>query len=112
MHEGGVSSNQLAVGITTLAEGSVWNTMPCHTHERRTEVYLYFALAEDARVVHLCGRPDSTRSLVLADRQAVISPPWSIHTGAGTRPYRFVWSTGGENLTYNDMDIVDTRTLR
>ena len=112
VHEGGVKSCQLAVGITTLAEGSVWNTMPCHIHERRTEVYLYFDLAEDARVVHLCGRPESTRSLVLADRQAVISPPWSIHTGAGTRAYRFVWSTGGENLTYDDMDMVDTRSLR
>ncbi len=112
VHEGGIQSCELAVGITTLAEGSVWNTMPCHTHERRTEVYLYFGLAEDARVMHLCGRPDSTRSLVLADRQAVISPPWSIHTGAGTRAYRFVWSTAGENLAYNDMDLVDTRDLR
>jgi 4-deoxy-L-threo-5-hexosulose-uronate ketol-isomerase len=112
VHEGGVASCELAVGITTLAEGSVWNTMPCHTHERRTEIYLYFGLAEDARVVHLCGRPSSTRSLILADRQAVISPPWSIHTGAGTQSYRFVWSTGGENLAYNDMDMVDTRDLR
>ncbi len=112
VHERGIASCQLAVGITTLAEGSVWNTMPCHTHERRTEIYLYFDLAEDARVVHLCGRPGSTRSLVLADRQAVISPPWSVHTGAGTQPYRFVWSTGGENLAYNDMDMVDTRDLR
>jgi len=112
VHEGGVQSCQLALGITTLAPGSVWNTMPCHLHDRRTEVYLYFNLPEDARVVHLCGRPESTRSLILADRQAVISPPWSIHTGAGTSPYRFVWSTAGENLTYNDMDMVDTRWLR
>lgn len=112
IHESGVASCQLAVGITTLEEGSVWNTMPCHTHERRTEVYLYFCLPDDARVVHLCGRPQSTRSVILADRQAVISPPWSIHTGAGTAPYRFVWSTGGENLAYDDMDVVDTRSLR
>lgn len=112
VHEDGIASCELAVGITTLAEGSVWNTMPCHTHERRTEIYLYFGLPDDARVVHLCGRPDATRSLIVADRQAVISPPWSIHTGAGTAPYRFVWSTGGENLAYNDMDLVETRSLR
>ena len=111
VHDGGIGSCELALGITTLAEGSVWNTMPCHTHERRTEVYLYFGLG-DARVVHLCGRPEATRSMILADRQAVVSPPWSIHTGAGTRAYRFVWSTGGENLAYNDMDLVDTRALR
>lgn len=112
IHEDGIQSCELAVGITTLAEGSVWNTMPCHTHDRRTEVYLYFGLAEEERVVHLCGRPDETRSLILANREAVISPPWSIHTGAGTAPYRFVWSTGGENLAYNDMDPVETRSLR
>jgi 4-deoxy-L-threo-5-hexosulose-uronate ketol-isomerase len=111
VHQSGVASCQLAVGITTLESGSVWNTMPCHTHERRSEVYLYFGLAEDERVVHLCGRPQSTRSVILANRQAVISPPWSIHTGAGTAPYRFVWATGGENLAYNDMDPVDTRSL-
>jgi 4-deoxy-L-threo-5-hexosulose-uronate ketol-isomerase len=112
VHEDGIASCELAVGITTLAEGSVWNTMPCHTHERRTEIYLYFGLPEDARVIHLCGRPDATRSLILANREAVISPPWSIHTGAGTAPYRFVWSTGGENLAYNDMDVVATESLR
>jgi 4-deoxy-L-threo-5-hexosulose-uronate ketol-isomerase len=112
VHDGGVKSCQLTVGITTLAEGSVWNTMPCHTHERRSEVYLYFGLGDDGRVLHLCGRPTATRNVVLADRQAVISPPWSVHTGAGTRSYKFVWSTAGENLTFNDMDMVDTRTLR
>ena len=112
LHEDGVATCELAVGITTLSEGSVWNTMPCHTHERRTEIYLYFGLPADERVVHLCGRPEATRSLVLGDREAVISPPWSIHTGAGTHPYRFVWSTGGENLAYNDMDPVPTHSLR
>lgn len=112
IHQFGVASCELAVGITTLDDNSVWNTMPCHTHERRTEIYLYFGLPDDARVVHLCGRPESTRSVILSDCQAVISPPWSIHTGAGTAPYRFVWSTGGENLAYNDMDLVDTRSLR
>jgi 4-deoxy-L-threo-5-hexosulose-uronate ketol-isomerase len=112
VHEDGIASCELAVGITTLAEGSVWNTMPCHTHERRTEIYLYFGLPAGERVVHLCGRPEETRSLVLADREAVISPPWSVHTGAGTAPYRFVWSTGGENMAYNDMDLVPTGQLR
>ena len=112
VHEGGVRSCQLTVGITTLAEGSVWNTMPCHTHERRSEVYLYFGLGDDGVVVHVCGRPAATRNVVLADRQAVISPPWSVHTGAGTRPYKFVWATAGENMTYNDMDMVEGRALR
>jgi len=112
VHEGGVMSCQLTIGITTLAEGSVWNTMPCHTHERRSEVYLYFGLGGSGRVVHLCGQPAATRSVVVADRQAVVSPPWSVHTGAGTQPYKFVWSTAGENLTYDDMDMVDTRSLR
>lgn len=112
VHEDGIASCELAVGITTLAAGSVWNTMPCHTHERRTEIYLYFGLPAGERVVHLCGRPDATRSLILADREAVISPPWSVHTGAGTAPYRFVWSTGGENLAYTDMDLVPTESLR
>ena len=112
IHADGVQSCELAMGITTIEPGNVWNTMPCHTHDRRTEIYLYFDLPEDARVVHLCGQPDRTRSLVLADRQAVISPPWSVHTGAGTAPYKFVWSTAGENLAYDDMDVVNTRELR
>jgi 4-deoxy-L-threo-5-hexosulose-uronate ketol-isomerase len=109
---GGIDSCEIAMGITTLEPGNVWNTMPCHIHDRRTEVYLYFDLPEDERVVHLCGEPQSTRSLVVANRQAVISPPWSIHTGAGTAPYKFVWSTAGENLAWDDMDPVATHTLR
>lgn len=112
IHQDGVQSCTLAMGITTIEPGSVWNTMPCHTHDRRTEIYLYFGVPEDQRVIHLCGRPDSTRSLVMADKQAVISPAWSVHFGAGTASYRFVWSTAGENLTYTDMDPVDTRDLR
>lgn len=111
VHDRGVQSCELALGITTLEPGSVWNTMPCHTHDRRTEIYLYFGLPEGERVVHLCGRPARTRSIIVADRQAVISPPWSVHTGAGTAPYRFVWSTAGENLTYTDMDVVPTEAL-
>lgn len=111
IHAGGIKSCQLAMGVTTLEPGSVWNTMPCHTHERRTEVYLYFGLSETERVIHLCGRPGSTRSIIVADRQAVISPPWSVHFGAGTSAYRFVWAMAGENLTHNDMDPVPTRDL-
>jgi 4-deoxy-L-threo-5-hexosulose-uronate ketol-isomerase len=112
IHQHGVQSCELAMGITTIEPGSVWNTMPCHTHDRRTEIYLYFDLPEDARVVHLCGRPDRTRSVIMADRQVVISPSWSVHTGAGTSSYKFIWATAGENLSYDDMDFVDTRDLR
>jgi 4-deoxy-L-threo-5-hexosulose-uronate ketol-isomerase len=112
VHADGVASDQLVLGITELAEGSVWNTMPCHTHERRTEVYLYFGLGEGERVVHLCGRPDATRSLIVANEQAVISPPWSVHTGAGTANYAFVWAMAGENVAYDDLDMVATEELR
>lgn len=111
VHDQGVESCELALGITTLDSGSVWNTMPCHTHDRRTEVYLYFNVPADERVFHIYGQPQQTRSVVLADRQAVINPPWSVHFGAGTTPYSFVWSTAGENLAYNDMDPVPTSAL-
>lgn len=112
VHDRGAASSELALGITTIEPGSVWNTLPCHTHDRRTEVYLYFDLPADERVLHICGQPDATRSIVVADRQAVISPPWSVHLGAGTSSYKFVWSTAGENLAYNDMDPVPTSELR
>ncbi len=112
VHDQGVRSCELALGITTIEPGSVWNTMPCHTHDRRTECYLYFGLPESERVVHLAGHPEHTRSIIVADQQAVISPPWSVHFGAGTTSYKFVWSTAGENLAYDDMDPVPTQQLR
>jgi 4-deoxy-L-threo-5-hexosulose-uronate ketol-isomerase len=111
IHPGGAPSCQLVMGLTELERGSVWNTMPPHTHLRRSEVYLYYDLAPDAAVIHLMGRPDETRSLVLRDRQAVISPPWSVHCGAGTTRYAFIWAMGGENQEFSDMDAVGMKDL-
>jgi 4-deoxy-L-threo-5-hexosulose-uronate ketol-isomerase len=108
----GIRSCQLVMGVTVLKTGSMWNTMPCHTHDRRTEVYLYTDLPEDHRVIHLMGRPDETRNLVVADGQAVISPSWSVHCGFGTRSYAFVWAMGGENQAFDDMDHVAIPDLR
>jgi len=112
IHPGGVRSCQLVMGFTVLAPGSVWNTMPPHTHERRMEVYLYFDLPADARVFHFMGRPEATRHLVVADGQAVISPSWSIHCGAGTAAYSFCWGMGGENQAFDDMDPVVLHELK
>ncbi|MFC4529601.1 5-dehydro-4-deoxy-D-glucuronate isomerase [Sphaerisporangium dianthi] len=112
IHAKGIQSCQLVLGVTVLAPGSMWNTMPCHTHERRTEVYLYFDVPQDDRVVHLMGRPDETRNLIIADRQAVISPPWSVHCGFGTRNYAFVWAMGGENQAYEDIEQVAIGEMR
>ncbi|MFT7836710.1 5-dehydro-4-deoxy-D-glucuronate isomerase [Saccharothrix sp. BKS2] len=112
VHEDGVRSCQVVMGVTALHPGSMWNTMPAHTHERRTEVYLYFGLPEDARVVHLLGEPTETRHLVVADRQAVISPPWSLHSGVGTASYSFVWAMAGENQSFDDMDPHPAAVLR
>ncbi len=104
IHEGGVPSCQLVMGFTELAVGSIWNTIPAHTHERRSEVYLYFNLADDNIVFHLMGQPQESRYIVVRDGQAVISPSWSIHAGAGTSNYCFVWAMGGENQAFSDMD--------
>ena len=112
IHAGGAKSCQLVMGLTELEEGSVWNTMPPHTHQRRMEVYLYYGLEGDSLVVHLMGKPDATRSLMLRNRQAVISPSWSIHCGAGTRNYAFVWAMGGENQEFSDMDPAGMAELR
>ncbi|MEK7752916.1 MAG: 5-deoxy-glucuronate isomerase, partial [Acidobacteriota bacterium] len=105
IHPGGAASCQLVMGFTELAPSSVWNTMPAHTHARRSEIYLYFDLG-DALVVHLMGRPEATRHLIVRDRQAALSPPWSIHAGAGTASYRFIWGMAGENQDFGDMDAV------
>jgi 4-deoxy-L-threo-5-hexosulose-uronate ketol-isomerase len=112
IHADGVRSCQLVLGVTVLEPGSMWNTMPCHTHDRRTEVYLYFDLPDDHRVVHLMGRPDETRNIIVANRQAVISPSWSVHCGFGTANYTFVWAMAGENQAFADMDHVAIPDLR
>lgn len=104
IHEGGVPSCQLVMGFTELASGSVWNTMSAHTHERRSEVYMYYNLSGDNVIFHLMGDPHETRHMVVRDGQAVISPSWSIHAGAGTNHYSFVWAMGGENQSFDDMD--------
>ena len=101
-----VQSCQLTMGMTVLDEGSVWNTMPCHTHERRMEVYFYFDMAPDAVVLHLLGRPNETRHLVVRNEQAVINPSWSLHAGVGSQRYAFIWGMVGENQTFDDMDPV------
>jgi len=112
IHPEAVATCQLVMGFTVLEPGSVWNTMPPHTHERRMEIYLYFDLPEDGRVFHFMGPPEATRHIVVADGQAVISPSWSIHTGVGTSAYTFCWGMGGENQAYDDMDHLTISELR
>lgn len=111
IYPGGVSSCQLVMGLTELDAGSVWNTTPPHTHSRRSEVYLYTGL-DDGAVLHLMGEPDNTRHLIVHNRQAVLSPSWSVHLGAGTRPYSFIWGMAGENQSFSDMDPVELHQLR
>ena len=108
----GIQSCQLVMGLTTLKPGNVWNTMPAHTHDRRMEAYLYFDLAPGQRVLHLLGEPQQTRPLWVSEGQAVLSPPWSVHTGCGTAAYSFIWGMAGENREYTDMDAVPLADLR
>ena len=112
IHTGGVRSCQLVMGYTQLHDGAVWNTMPPHTHTRRSEIYMYFDLGSSRRVMHFMGTPQQTRHLVMADRQVVISPSWSIHCGCGTGAYAFSWGMGGENQTFEDMDPAPLDQLR
>ncbi|HAU5564934.1 5-keto-4-deoxyuronate isomerase [Pantoea sp. BL1] len=103
---------QLTMGLTRLDDGNLWNTMPCHTHERRMEVYFYFDMADDSAVFHMMGQPQETRHLLVHNEQAVISPSWSIHAGVGTQRYTFIWGMVGENQVFDDMDHVSISALR
>lgn len=112
IHTGGVKSCQLVMGMTLLKPGNMWNTMPCHTHNRRSEIYLYFDMPEDGVVFHMMGEPTETRHLVVRNEQAIISPSWSIHSGVGTSNYTFIWGMAGENQIFEDMDAVAMKELK
>ncbi|WP_018701923.1 MULTISPECIES: 5-dehydro-4-deoxy-D-glucuronate isomerase [Sporomusaceae] len=112
IHPQGVQSCQLVMGMTALEPGNMWNSMPCHTHERRMEVYLYFQVPEDAVVFHFMGQPTETRHVVMHNEEAIISPSWSIHSGVATHNYTFIWAMAGENQTFDDMDGVAMQDIR
>ncbi|HYF89204.1 5-dehydro-4-deoxy-D-glucuronate isomerase [Azospirillum sp.] len=112
IHPDVVRTAQLVMGLTVLENGNMWNSMPCHTHERRCEFYFYFDLPESARLFHFMGEPTETRHIVVANEQAVISPSWSIHCGVGTHSYSFIWAMGGDNQTFDDMDQVPLASMR
>ena len=109
---GGIQSCQLVMGLTELEEGSVWNTMPAHTHQRRSEIYMYFNLSDDSFVVHLIGKPSETKHIIVRDGEAVLSASWSLHAGAGTKNYSFIWAMGGENQEFDDMDWISMKDLK
>ena len=112
IHPDVLKTCQLSMGMTVLEPGSVWNTMPAHTHERRMEIYMYFEVPENNVVFHMMGEGQETRHIVMQNEQAVISPSWSIHAGAGTSSYTFIWAMGGENQAFDDMDVIPTTDLK